>query len=115
MDQPKPKYYIGLDVGTQSTKGVLYDPQRCKIIQRESKNYDILPSTIQGRAEQDTNEWLGACKEILSKLAPPNDEYVIGGIGISGQIYKNLFFMFFKFINPCFHHIRSTAWYGCIR
>ena len=85
----EPKYFIGLDIGTQSTKGILYDPITNKILKRESINYDLLPTKSQYRAEQDTNEWINACNQILLKLVTNNNnnehEYMIGGIGISGQ------------------------------
>lgn len=49
---------LGLDVGTQATKAVLYDTVSHTVVGRGSSSYDILPTTVAGRAEQDPQAWL---------------------------------------------------------
>ena len=89
--------FIGLDVGTQSTKGIAYDASSQKILGRASSGYDILPSHVDGRAEQDTAEWVKAVTVVLRELVSelglktpsPGErrpsERVLSGVGVSGQ------------------------------
>lgn len=88
--------FIGLDVGTQSTKGIAYDASSQKILGRASSAYDILPSNVDGRAEQDTSEWVAAVASVLRDLVcelnlkTPSQgrtasERVLSGLGVSGQ------------------------------
>ena len=95
--------YVGLDVGTQGTKCVAYCPDEQRIVARASASYDILPSNVPGRAEQDPQVWLYAVEECLTsigkQLSTPSrmeeeteesssssvNRYRVAGIGVSGQ------------------------------
>ena len=110
--------FIGIDVGTQGTKAIAYLPAATssssaasvtkggQILARASASYSILPTTVDGRAEQDPNDWIHAVrcvlKELVSELglvAPRmaassstsspclnnSKKYVLTGIGVSGQ------------------------------
>mmetsp|Transcript_25773 Transcript_25773/g.53396 ORF Transcript_25773/g.53396 Transcript_25773/m.53396 type:complete len:365 (+) Transcript_25773:56-1150(+) len=100
--------YIGIDVGTQGTKAIAYHPSSRTtedgsdvvmtgtILARASKGYDVLPTTVDGRAEQDPADWVDAVRHVLKEivsglsLAPHADDivsekYILSGIGISGQ------------------------------
>jgi len=89
---------VGIDVGTQGTKGILYQSSTQVILQRESVSYSLAenPSQIEGRAEQDPAIWEHAVETILASIVKnvaamnenkdnDGEEYFIGGIGVSGQ------------------------------
>ena len=93
---PPSNVFIGLDVGTQSTKGIAYDASSKKILGRASSGYNILPSNVDGRAEQDASEWIKAVTTVLRELVSDLDlrapspcrtfpERVLSGLGVSGQ------------------------------
>lgn len=50
--------YLGLDVGTQGCKALLWDESRNEVISRGSFSYGIIPSDVQGRAEQHPDTWI---------------------------------------------------------
>lgn len=50
--------YIGLDVGTQSTKAVVWSLQEGKVVSRGAAAYDIIRTDVPGRAEQHPGVWL---------------------------------------------------------
>jgi len=104
--------FIGIDVGTQGTKAIAYLPaslpsgKKGKILARASASYSILPAAVDGRAEQDPNDWIDSVRYVLKELvkklglvapkmatAPPpssscsngGQKYVLSGIGVSGQ------------------------------
>lgn len=60
------KHFVGLDLGTQSMKGLLLSPQG-EILARATSEY--LPDFPKpGWAENNTNIWITALKEILASL-----------------------------------------------
>ena len=80
---------IGLDVGTQSTKAVLYHPGTQTIKTRASSLYDLDESegSENGRAEQHPHKWLRALHICLNKLGVviKKEGYTVAGVGVSGQ------------------------------
>mmetsp|Transcript_3534 Transcript_3534/g.7307 ORF Transcript_3534/g.7307 Transcript_3534/m.7307 type:complete len:202 (+) Transcript_3534:133-738(+) len=65
---------IGIDVGTQSTKLLLYRPSSSAVIFRSSRAYDldpILPGTVPSgrRSEQSPSVWFGAVRDVLGEAA----------------------------------------------
>lgn len=50
--------YLGLDVGTQGAKAVIWDPETNAVLARGSASYGILPSDVPGRAEQHPDTWV---------------------------------------------------------
>ena len=50
--------HLGIDVGTQGTKCIVLDAESNRIVGKGSSNYGILPSTIEGRAEQQPSTWI---------------------------------------------------------
>ncbi len=79
---------IGLDVGTQSTKGVVLDASRSgksAIVARAASGYDLIPGLGRGAAEQHPHTWRDAVREVLSQLLARIDVRRLQGIGISGQ------------------------------
>lgn len=82
---------IGLDVGTQSTKTVLYHPSSQTIKARASASYDLDPTpsgiNTNGRAEQHPHKWIRALHICLKELSTviQQEGYSVAGIGVSGQ------------------------------
>lgn len=60
------KYFIGLDLGTQSSKGVLFSPDGNMISEATAQYIPDFPKP--GWAEQDVHVWVEAMKEIVAKL-----------------------------------------------
>ena len=50
--------FLGLDVGTQGCKAVVYSSKDNKVVSRGSYIYDILKSDVPGRAEQHPSLWI---------------------------------------------------------
>jgi xylulokinase len=81
-------YYIGLDVGTQSTKGLLCDvrkPASSAIVRRAQEAYDLLPGLEAGAAEQHPHTWRDAVVKVVRELLQGIDPAEVRGIGVSGQ------------------------------
>ena len=53
--------FIGLDVGTQGAKAVVYDAKTKSVLSRGSTPYGLLPTTVPGRAEQHPSLWIEVC------------------------------------------------------
>ena len=52
--------FAGLDVGTQSTKCVLYDAETKAVAARAARAHAPVAAAASGRAEQDPVEWIEA-------------------------------------------------------
>lgn len=50
--------FIGLDVGTQGSKAVIYNSRSNEVISRGAYSYDILKTKVPGRAEQHPSLWI---------------------------------------------------------
>ena len=77
-------YYIGLDLGTGSLKGLLVDSHG-KILKQESAAY---PADYfnNGWSEQNPADWLAAAKSVLSALSRGVEEEV-ASVAIGGQMH----------------------------
>lgn len=80
-------YLIGVDVGTSSTKTVLFD-ENANIIASATKEYQLYQEK-NGWAEQDPEDWWNAtcatCKCVVEKSGVKAEQ--IKGIGLSGQMH----------------------------
>ena len=86
---------MGLDVGTQGTKCLVYCPSEGQVVARASVAYGLEPTSVQGRAEQDPQIWLAAIetcfREVGAQIHKLNadkgasDAYQYAGVGVSGQ------------------------------
>jgi len=94
---PDLECYIGIDVGTQGTKAVLYHPKSQTIKARSSAAYDLDDNdeldndgnskNNTKRAEQQPSKWIEALHKTLKELSLiiNNEGYIVAGIGVSGQ------------------------------
>lgn len=79
--------YLGFDVGTQATKGVVLDAATARVVARGGRSYDLIPGLPPGAAEQDPRTWVKAVRHVAAELlsGPAVDRTRIRGVGISGQ------------------------------
>jgi len=79
--------FLGLDVGTQGTKGLVVDSDRGDVIARASSPYDLIPGLAPGAAEQHPETWIGAVRSVVQSLLDKEkvDPKRIAGVGVSGQ------------------------------
>jgi D-xylulose kinase len=80
------RLYIGIDSGTQGTKGVVLSENGACVIAQVSSSYDLIENERGGR-EQDPSVWLEACRQVIQELLafPQVDSRDIQAIGVSGQ------------------------------
>lgn len=68
--------------------------QTLKKHETAARSYGLLPTTVQGRAEQDPSTWISegfaACKEAVSKL-DDDARKSIAAVGVSGQQHGSVF------------------------
>lgn len=75
-------YYLGIDIGTSSTKAVCFDTNG-HAVASASKDYELyVPKP--GYAEEDPEDWFDAVCTVIRTLA---STYRIKGIGLSGQMH----------------------------
>lgn len=78
-------YYIGIDLGTSSTKLLLVDDEG-KVINAVTEEYPLI-FPHNGWSEQDPKEWWNACEKGLPKLLKDVDKSKVAGIGAGGQMH----------------------------
>lgn len=79
--------YLGFDVGTQATKGVVLDATKARVVARGSRSYGLIPGLPPGAAEQDPEVWTRAVRQVATELLSVRgmDRDRVRGVGISGQ------------------------------
>ncbi len=77
-------YYIGIDLGTSSCKGILTD-RSGKVIKESSVSYPVL-TPHEGWTEQDPVGWLEAAKKIIKELSS-GIEGDVRGLSVAGQMH----------------------------
>ncbi|KAA3605798.1 MAG: xylulokinase [Planctomycetota bacterium] len=79
--------FLGLDLGTQGVKALVFHPESRRILSRGSAPLDILPPARPGAAEQRTEDWWPAVvQSVQQALAGLEvDPSCIRAIGVSGQ------------------------------
>jgi len=64
--------YIGVDVGTQGAKAVVYDAKTKSVVSRGAFKYELIKTNVPGRAEQHPSQWIEVniqCKIIAPKTS----------------------------------------------
>ncbi len=81
-----PDYCLGVDIGTQGAKAVVYDVATRAVVGRGSSPYGLLTDPARpGLAEQDPQTWVdGATAAIRAALKGLDGERV-SSVGVSGQ------------------------------
>lgn len=84
---PKRALFVGIDVGTQGTKGVALDSASAAIVARAQRVYDLLPGLPAGAAEQDPQTWIDAVRDVVRDILESGraDKSEVAGIGVSAQ------------------------------
>ena len=79
--------FLGLDTGTQSTKGLVVDVATGSVVARASSSHGDLPNRADGAAEQDPELWWNALCTVVRELVASGDfdPSQLCGLGISGQ------------------------------
>lgn len=77
--------YIGVDVGTQGSKAVIYNSKKNQVVSRGAYSYDILKTKVPGRAEQHPSMWIEGGFSAIKAALKEVDRDEVRGIGISGQ------------------------------
>lgn len=76
--------YLGFDVGTQSVKALVLDPDH-GVVARASIALDLIDGLPPGHMEQHPQDWLDAVEQSCQKALADVDASRIAGIGVSGQ------------------------------
>ncbi|MCC6406355.1 MAG: xylulokinase [Planctomycetes bacterium] len=79
--------YLGLDVGTQGTKGLVFDLETSRVVARASSSYDLIGGLAPGAAEQHPETWIDAVRAVAAELARSLGPAWSGvrALGVSGQ------------------------------
>ncbi len=78
---------LGLDVGTQGTKGLILDGETGSVVAQASHAYDLLSDLPPGSAEQAPDTWIEAAQSVIASLLadPAVKGNTIVAVGVSGQ------------------------------
>lgn len=81
-------YVLGLDLGTSSLKGLLVNKQG-EVIETASASY-ALSHPKSGYSEQNPQDWLLACDEVIERLSKSVSDFTerLAGISFSGQMHS---------------------------
>src|SRR5215472_1842384 len=81
------EYFIGLDVGTQSTKGILLDAQSRQVVTKSSVALDLIPDLPPAHKEQHPQDWINAVNSVIDTILKSAEinRHEVRGIGVSGQ------------------------------
>lgn len=79
--------FLGLDVGTQGTKGLLVDAERGEVVARASVAYGLIEGLAPGACEQHPDTWWAAVCGVVAALfaGREGDRARVAGLGVSGQ------------------------------
>jgi len=78
--------FIGIDSGTQGTKGVVFSREDGRILSEAYTDHQLIEN-IGGRREQEPGWWIEACSTVIGRLLKKNNvsRDMIYAIGVSGQ------------------------------
>ncbi len=80
-------YFLGIDSGTQSTKGIVVDLATGKVVAQASHHYELLSGLPPGHLEQNPADWTAAVDVVIASCVAQlgDKKQEIRGIGVSGQ------------------------------
>jgi D-xylulose kinase len=78
--------FIGIDSGTQGTKGVVFSRESGRILAEAYADHQLIEN-IGGRREQEPGWWIEACSTVIGRLLQHSSvaSDMICAIGVSGQ------------------------------
>ena len=78
--------YIGIDSGTQGTKGVVFSREEGRVIAEAYADHQLIENAG-GRREQEPGWWIDACSTVISQLLKQSNvsRDMVCAIGVSGQ------------------------------
>lgn len=87
MPAPNVSLVLGLDVGTQGTKGLLVDPATRRVVARAAVSYDLIAGLAPGAAEQHPETWIDAVRDVARALLATDESAArrVEAVGVSGQ------------------------------
>ena len=77
--------FVGIDVGTQSTKALVVDAAQREVVARAQHAHELIGGLPPGHMEQHPQQWLDAVTAVVRSVARHVDAARIAGIGVSGQ------------------------------
>lgn len=77
--------FLGIDSGTQSTKGIALDLTRGRVVAETRVPHRLIAGLPAGHMEQHPQDWTRALDRVLRKLSAQIDASRVRGIGVSGQ------------------------------
>lgn len=79
--------FIGIDSGTQSTKAILYDVGKAKVLASAQQKYGMIEGLPEGHLEQHPRTWIDAVDVTVAEVleAAGNRRKEVRGIGVSAQ------------------------------
>ncbi len=77
--------FLGLDVGTQSTKALVVDAGGREVIARGSHAHELIGGLPPGHVEQHPQQWITAVTSVVRAVRERFDVARLAGIGVSGQ------------------------------
>ena len=83
---PEDQLFIGIDSGTQGTKGVVFSREGGRIMAEAYADHQLIENTG-GRREQEPGWWIDACSTVIGQLLKKSNvsRDMICAIGVSGQ------------------------------
>ena len=82
----KDQLFIGIDSGTQGTKGIAFSREAGRILAEAYADHQLIEN-IGGRREQQPGWWIEACSTVIGRLLKKSNvsRNMICAIGVSGQ------------------------------
>jgi xylulokinase len=77
--------FIGIDCGTQGTKGIVFDRDTGETLATARSSHSLIDGLPAGHSEQNPSDWTDALEKVLDGLLNQIDRSAVRGIGISGQ------------------------------
>lgn len=77
--------HLGIDVGTQGTKAVVYDAEEGAVVGRGAVGYGLIEGLAAGACEQEPRTWVDAVRKSVAEALDGIDARSVAGMGVSGQ------------------------------